>query len=65
MRIKRINIGWSSMTGFGPTAWGQDRQILNMHTPHHEEHRHSEYADDDKTAATNQCDAKSSKKAPE
>jgi hypothetical protein len=34
MMRKRINIGFSSMTGFGPKAWDRDESKVSMHTVH-------------------------------
>ena len=64
MFIKRINIEWSSMTGLGPTAWGGDHHVLNMHTPHHENHQKIKPADDEGKAAIND-DVKQRKEAEE
>ena len=62
MKIKRVNIGWSSMTGFGPAAWDKDNHVLNMHTPRHEAHHHPKHADDGEKAVTNQDDAAAPRK---
>ena len=62
MKIKRINIGWSSMDGFGPAAWNQDRHILNMHAPHHTEHHQTEHTDDGGKAAADQDDVTTPRK---
>lgn len=53
MFIKRINIGWSSMTGLGPAAWGGDHHTLNLHTPRHENDHQIKAADNGGKAAVN------------
>lgn len=37
----RMDIKWSSMTGFGPMAWNRDSKVMAMHhTARHPEHNH-------------------------
>lgn len=48
MKIKRISIGWDSMTGIGPAAWARDHHILTVHTPHHEQDHQKKHIDDGK-----------------
>ena len=57
MKIKRINLGWSSMTGMGPAAWNRDHHILNMHISHHEKYHHPERGDKGGKTATDQDDS--------
>lgn len=35
----KIKTSSTNIAGIGPTAWTRDKEILQMYTPHHPEHR--------------------------
>ena len=63
MKVGRVSLKWSGMTGVVPVAWGKDRQTMHMHTPHHEEHHEIKHADDGGKAAIDRDDSLKHKKA--